>query len=123
MTTAPARTTGARSEELALAHLQQAGLTLLARNVRYRHGELDLVMLDGATIAFVEVRQRAHAGHGDALASITRSKRDKLIRTAQLWLAANPSHAHRTCRFDVVTFDGGGDDANAHWLRGAFEAD
>ncbi|HET8764355.1 MAG TPA: YraN family protein [Rhodanobacter sp.] len=117
------RERGARFERRAAAELERAGLKTLARNYTTRHGELDLVMLDGATIAFVEVRQRAHAGHGDALASITRSKRDKLIRTAQLWLAANPSHAHRTCRFDVVTFDGGGDDANAHWLRGAFEAD
>ncbi|TAL75242.1 MAG: YraN family protein [Rhodanobacter sp.] len=117
------RERGARFEQRAATELERAGLKTLARNYTTRHGELDLVMLDGATVVFVEVRQRAHAEHGDALASITRSKRDKLIRTAQLWLAANPPHAHRTCRFDVVTFDGSADAARGHWLRAAFEAD
>lgn len=117
------RARGARFERRAAAELERAGLKTLARNYTTRHGELDLVMLDGAAIAFVEVRQRAHAGHGDALASITRSKREKLIRTAQLWLAAHPAHAHRSCRFDVVTFDGGDDDTRPRWLRGAFEVE
>ena len=62
------------------------------------------------------------AGHGAALASITRGKRDKLIRTAQLWLAAHPQHAQRACRFDVVSYDGPATDARMQWLRGAFEA-
>lgn len=117
------RERGARFEQRAAAELERAGLKTLARNYTTRHGELDLVMLHGGTIVFVEVRQRARADHGGALASITRSKRDKLIRTAQLWLAANPPHAHRTCRFDVVTFDGSDETAQGHWLRGAFDAD
>ncbi|GAB3781674.1 YraN family protein [Dyella agri] len=95
---------------------------MLARNYTTRHGELDLVMLDGDTVVFVEVRYRVRAGHGDALASVTRSKRDKLIHTAQLWLAAHPQHAQRTCRFDVVSYDGPAIDARMQWLRSAFEA-
>lgn len=117
------RSRGARFEHRANAELERAGLRTLACNYTTRHGELDLVMLDGACVVFVEVRQRGRADHGDALASITRSKREKLIRTAQLWLAANPQHAHRTCRFDVVTYDGDEDTAHAHWLRGAFEVE
>ncbi|HEX7732171.1 MAG TPA: YraN family protein, partial [Rhodanobacter sp.] len=84
---------------------------------------LDLVMLDGGTVVFVEVRYRVRAGHGDALASVTRSKQDKLIRAAQLWLAAHPQHAQRSCRFDVVGYDGPAGDAHMQWVRGAFEAD
>lgn len=117
------RARGARFEHRAQAELERAGLATLACNYNTRYGELDIVMLDGAHIVFVEVRQRGRAGHGDAAASVTRSKREKLIRTAQLWLAANPQHAHRTCRFDVVTFDGRDEAARAHWLRGAFEVE
>ena len=116
------RSTGAAFEQRAGAELERAGLKPLARNYTTRHGELDLVMLDGDIIVFVEVRYRVRAGHGDALASITRSKQDKLIRTAQLWLAAHPQHAQRACRFDVVSYDGSAADARMQWLRGAFEA-
>ncbi|HWU77095.1 MAG TPA: YraN family protein [Rhodanobacter sp.] len=117
------RSTGAAFEQRAGAELERAGLKLLARNYTTRHGELDLVMLDGDTVVFVEVRYRVRAGHGDALASITRDKQDKLIRTAQLWLAAHPQHAQRPCRFDVVSYDGPASGARMQWLRGAFEAD
>lgn len=116
------RASGAAFEERAQRDLERAGLTLLSRNYTTRHGELDLVMRDGERIVFVEVRQRGKAHHGGALASITRSKREKLLRTAALWLAAHPQHAQRTCRFDVVSYDGNGDRAEMQWLRGAFEA-
>ena len=116
------RSTGNDFEQRARVELERAGLKLLARNYTTRHGELDLVMLDHDTVVFVEVRYRVYAGHGDALASVTRGKQDKLIRTAQLWLAAHPQHAHRPCRFDVVSYDGPMSDVRMQWLRGAFDA-
>lgn len=116
------RSTGAAFEQRAGAELERAGLKSLVRNYTTRFGELDLVMLDGDTVVFVEVRYRVHAGHGNALASITRGKQDKLIRAAQLWLAAHPQHAQRACRFDVVSYDGPAEQAHMQWLRGAFEA-
>lgn len=116
------RQAGAAFEAQAQRDLERAGLVLLSRNYTTRHGELDLVMRDGEQIVFVEVRQRARAGHGGAAASITASKRERLVRTASLWLAAHPQHAQRACRFDVVSYDGAGVDAHMRWLRGAFEA-
>ena len=116
------RSTGADYEQRAGAELERAGLKTLARNYTTRHGELDLVMLDRDTVVFVEVRYRVRTAHGDALASVTRGKQDKLIRTAQLWLAAHPQHTQRPCRFDVVGYDGPADSARMRWLRGAFEA-
>ncbi|PWK88552.1 YraN family protein [Fulvimonas soli] len=115
------RAAGGVFERRACAALERAGLALLARNYATRHGELDLVMREGDTVVFVEVRHRARAGHGDAAASVTRAKQDRLIRTAELWLAAHPQHAQRACRFDVVSFDGPGESARMDWLRGAFE--
>ncbi|HET6433388.1 YraN family protein [Dyella sp.] len=117
------RAQGAQFEQRARRDLEQAGLRLLTQNFTTRHGELDLVMRDGEMIVFVEVRQRGGRGQGGAAASITRSKRERLLRTASLWLAAHPQHGQRACRFDVVSFDGVGDQAQMHWLRSAFEAE
>jgi len=105
----------------ACAELERAGLKLLDRSYNTRFGELDLVMCDGDTVVFVEVRYRKHAAHGTAAESVTASKRLKLIKAAELWLAAHPKKSNATCRFDVITYDGPVDQASACWLRGAFE--
>lgn len=109
-------------EQRACAELERAGLKLLAHGYSTRFGELDLVMRDGNTIVFVEVRYRKHASHGDAAESVTKSKRAKLIKAAELWLAENPKNSNSSCRFDVVTYDGPLENARASWLRCAFEA-
>ena len=116
-----ANAAGAHGEELALAHLQQAGLRLLARNVRYRHGELDLVMLDGATVVFVEVRYRRGASHGDGIDSVGAGKRLRLQRAAASYLASEPRLAQRACRFDVVALAGAPTQPRLDWLRNAFD--
>ncbi|MBB5359126.1 putative endonuclease [Rhodanobacter sp. ANJX3] len=108
-------------ERRACTELERAGLKLLDRSYSTRFGELDLVMCDGDTIVFVEVRYRKHAAHGTAAESVTVGKRLKLIKAAQLWLAANPKKSNASCRFDVITYDGPRDAAHAVWLRGAFE--
>lgn len=116
------RSAGAVFEQRACDELQRAGLILITRNYTTRHGELDLIMRHGDTTVFVEVRHRLRASHGDAANSVTASKQAKLIRAAELWLAAHPQQAQRPCRFDVVTYDGPADDARMTWWRGAFEA-
>lgn len=116
------RAAGDDFEQRACNGLERAGLQLLARNYTTRHGELDLVMRDGDTVVFVEVRYRKSASHGDAAASVTASKQAKLILAAQHWLAAHPQHARRPCRFDVVSYDGPADAPQRQWLRGAFDA-
>ncbi len=105
-------------ETAALAHLEQAGLHLLARNVRYKGGELDLVMRDGNTTVFVEVRYRATAQFGGGAASVDLRKRRKLVLAAQLYLQGHPALARQPCRFDVV--DASGEPVRLNWLRGAF---
>lgn len=116
------RAAGYTFEQRAREELERAGLKLLARNYTTRYGELDLIMRDGDTVVFVEVRHRLRAGYGDAAMSITAAKQAKLVQTAQLWLAAHPQSAQRACRFDVVTYDGPAVNATMQWLRGAFEA-
>ena len=66
------QSSGRSAEALALQHLSDSGLRLLERNWSCRSGELDLVMLDGDTVVFVEVRYRRHTAWGGALESVFR---------------------------------------------------
>jgi len=116
------RAAGDVFEQRARAELERAGLTCLAQNFHTRHGEIDLVMREGRTIVFVEVRYRKSATHGNAAASVTPAKQAKLILAAQQWLAAHPQHANRSCRFDVMSYDGPADAVRREWMKGAFEA-
>jgi putative endonuclease len=118
----PRQRLGAAGESAALAHLESAGLKPLARNYRSRYGEIDLVMLDGATLVFVEVRTRGNPISGGALASVGAAKQARLLRAASEFLAAFPAHAQRACRFDVIGFQGHGSAARCEWVRQAFEA-
>lgn len=120
-TTAQAR--GAAAEALAETFLARHGLQTLARRVRCRGGEIDLVCLDGDTLVFVEVRLRSRRGFGSAADSITRDKRRRIAHAAQWWLAgAGRAQARRSMRFDAVLFDGA-DATEPAWLRAAFDAD
>jgi len=109
---------GAAVETAALAHLRSAGLSPVARNVRYKGGELDLVMRDGVTTVFVEVRYRADDRFGGGAASVDLRKRRKLVLAAQLFLLSHPEMARGPCRFDVV--DASGEPPRLNWLRDAF---
>jgi putative endonuclease len=116
------RAFGAIWEQAAQAELERAGLRLVARNWHCRYGELDLVMRDGDALVFVEVRYRNEAASADGLASITPAKRRRLVRTAEMFLAAHPAFTHAPCRFDSIAFSGSVDNATCTWERAAFDA-
>ena len=116
------RARGDAVETAALAFLQRHGLRLLARNAQARGGELDLVMLDGDAVVFVEVRYRASDDFGGAAASVTPAKQRRLVRAATRYLASHPSLAALPCRFDVVGAEGDADAPTLTWLRAAFDA-
>ncbi|PIB46617.1 hypothetical protein AOA59_04425 [Pseudomonas sp. 2822-15] len=114
---------GKDAEQQALNYLQQQGLRLLAQNWLCKRGELDLVMLDGDTVVFVEVRYRKHAQWGGALASIDGRKRQKLILAAQFFLQKEHRWADSPCRFDVVAMESTpAGPADLNWLKNAFDS-
>ena len=111
-------TRGEDAETLAGAFLQRAGLRLVARNYRCRFGEIDLIVRDGDTLVFVEVRMRSNSRYGGAGASITSAKRARLLRAARHYLAGiAPTPA---CRFDALLVSG--KDHAIEWLKNAWEA-
>lgn len=108
---------GERAEQLALKFLRGQGLALVYQNYRCRYGEIDLVMRDGATLVFVEVRLRTRADFGGAAASIDSAKQGKLVRTAQHYLAT--LRQMPPCRFDALLLHSA-DGANIEWVKNAF---
>ena len=114
---------GAQVEAAAQRHLVDAGLRPVAANASVRGGELDLVMLDGDTLVFVEVRYRASSRFGGGAASVDANKRRKLVHAAQAFLATHRQYRDAACRFDVVDATGNPAAPILHWLRDAFRAD
>ena len=109
--------TGDAWENQARRWLEDQGLRFVAANAHERGGEIDLIMRDGVTTVFVEVRYRRNARYGDAAASVTQRKQQKLLQAARLWLSRhNGSFDTVDCRFDVVAFTGN----DIQWLKNAF---
>ena len=111
---------GAAAEDAACAFLLARGLQLIARNVRYRFGELDLVMREGETIVFVEVRRRKGGRFGDGAASVDHRKRRRLRLAARAWLASKRALDDAPCRFDIASVRADADRLVVDWTRDAF---
>ena len=114
---------GAASELIAAAYLEARGVVVLARNLRCKTGELDLVCLDHTVLVIVEVRQRARADFGGAPASVNRRKQRKIIRATRFFLQRRADWRGRAMRFDVVALDGLPDRTHRIvWIKDAFRA-
>jgi putative endonuclease len=105
------RALGRYGEELAAEHLQGCGFTVLARNVRTRQGEIDLIARRGSLLAFVEVktrrvsaRQRRPRADQLPLSGLGVEQRVRLRRLAGAWLARERGaiDAPRTIRLDAI---------------------
>ena len=116
------RQQGSDWEAAAESFLRKQGLRSLTRNFYSRLGEIDLVMLDGATLVFVEVRYRASSCYGTGAASITRVKQRRIISAAKRFLQCEKHYATRPCRFDVVSIGKENGRTVMNWIRSAFDA-
>ncbi len=113
---------GDEGERLAARHLKQQGCRILAKQARSRLGEIDLIALEGETIAFVEVKCRRDCKDGSPAEAVDRRKQAKLTRLALAWLKKRGLLGRRT-RFDVVAihWDASGQPV-IHHERSAFDA-
>ncbi|MDF2970361.1 MAG: hypothetical protein K0R61_811, partial [Microvirga sp.] len=91
---------GHRAEWIALLFLVAKGYRPLARRYAASGGEIDLIVMRGDTIAFVEVKARGLMD--DALSAITARKRQRFSRTVRAWLSRNGWAADKTWRADAV---------------------
>lgn len=117
----PRHQLGQLGEDLAAEHLVRLGYEIVKRNHRTRHGELDVIALDGATLVFCEVKTRR--GTGPPFESLHPRKRQQVRRMAAAYLAEAPGRPRaEDLRFDAVGIVLSADDSlvRLDHLEGAF---
>jgi putative endonuclease len=110
---------GRKAEQLAFEFLVGQNLCPVARNFHSRGGEIDLIMLDGSCLCFIEVRYRASASFSPASHTVDHRKQRKIIRTAAMYIARNCRFSGHTMRFDVIAIEGS-KSATIEWIKDAF---
>lgn len=113
----PKREAGDKFEEKAISFLHKQGMKTLTRNYNCKAGEIDLVMNDGGTVVFVEVRYRKNKRFGGAAVSVTPAKQRK-IALAALHFLQSTKRDNDPCRFDVLAFS----DNEREWFKDAFHS-
>ncbi len=112
------RSKGQQYEQMAATFLRRQGLSLIEMNFLARGGELDLIMRDGSSIVFVEVKYRSNQYHGHAAESVTKQKQRRLIKTANWWMLKQGLNIEATdFRFDVVAIHNNGN--HIDWIKNA----
>jgi putative endonuclease len=126
----PRQETGRAAEQAAARFLKKHGYRVVARNIAYRQGEVDLVALERAsgTLCFVEVRSRAvgtgEVPHVTPEEGVTPAKRQRVVRAAKRF-ALQRRTMERPMRFDVIAVRFTGDDRRHPDIRhypAAFDA-
>ncbi|WP_072281415.1 YraN family protein [Rappaport israeli] len=117
---APHLQKGQHGEQLAHRYLKQQGLTIVAKNVRNRYGEIDLIAQDNQSLVFIEVRLRQHNALVSACQSIDPRKQQKWQKAAQHYLQTHYRQPP-DCRFDAICITEHPKQApQIDWLKGIF---
>jgi putative endonuclease len=109
---------GQKAENQALVYLEKQGLWLLQRNFRCPLGEIDLIMQDQEGIVFIEVRYRSNLEYGNPIESVTKTKQQRLIRTACYFLKQKRGLESLNYRFDIIGIN---KTTHLEWIQNAFE--
>ena len=112
---------GRRAEAIAERFLIGKGLRLVTRNFRCRSGELDLVMEHDPYLVIVEIRYREHARPVSPLASISATKRQRIVCATRRFVQLHECYYEHPVRFDVVALSGPLAQVQLKWLAGAFD--
>lgn len=109
------------SEQLAARYLTQQGLKLQTCNFQNRRGEIDLIMTEGDTWVFIEVKYRKNSHFGGAIAAVSVKKQQKIKQCAAFYLQQAQLNEYNTpCRFDVIALQGERNTPEITWLKNAF---
>nr|WP_174506514.1 YraN family protein [Acinetobacter sp. Marseille-Q1620] len=92
-------------EQKAVMLLKQAGYEIIAQNFHSRFGEIDIIAKQADHLTFIEVKARSKTGYGRANEVISKNKIQKIIKTAQYFLAEHSSFSQFSCQFDVICID------------------
>lgn len=116
----PINQIGKDGELKACRYLQAKGLKLLQQNYYCPLGEIDLIMQDSTDIIFVEVRFRSSKDFGSAIETITKSKINKLVKSATHFLQKKNWLHKINSRFDIIAINVSGTKHEIDWIKNAF---
>lgn len=112
---------GQITEQYAQQYLSEQGLIFIEKNFHSRQGEIDLIMRDGDTYVFIEVKYRKNELFGGAIAAISLSKQKKIKHSVKFYLHQAGLNEYNTpCRIDVVALVGDINQPQVTWLKNAF---
>jgi putative endonuclease len=112
------RDLGTKGEELASAAARAEGYSVLASNYRCPLGEIDLVLQQGSTIVFAEVKTRRGNSYGEPWEAVTEAKQERIRRVA-IWYVQQ-HNLQLTYRFDVFTVFATRGTWQYRWYKDAF---
>lgn len=109
--------TGLAGEKQAAEWLEKRhSMKMLESRYRNKAGEIDLIMLDGKTIVFVEVKTRLCSAPGTGLLAVDRKKQQRIARAAVLYMVFK-GWQNKAARFDIVEVT----DNNILYIPNAFQ--
>ena len=95
---------GKTGEEAAARYLEKKGCGILERNVRTAYGEIDLIVLNGESLVFVEVKTRTSKAFGYPETGITELKRTHMVHCAEDYLQTHPEWQY-PWQLDVISVE------------------
>jgi len=98
---------GKKGEKLAVEAMEAAGMSIIARNFRSMHGEIDIVAIDKETIVFIEVKTWSIYSIEELQYSLNKKKQYRIIETAKYFLSEHRKYSKMAIRFDVVFIKSG----------------
>ena len=108
---------GILGEQLAMEYLIRMGCKIVLRNWRFKNLEVDLIVMDGDTLVFVEVKTRSTTAFGEPYEFVDVRKQRRLIRAAQAYILKYAYNGE--VRFDVVAVTNN-TDAEVTYIKDAF---
>ena len=116
------RDLGRQGEDIACTLLESMGHTILERNWRSGHLEIDVISLGADGIHFVEVKARRLSIQAPPQENVDRAKQARIVRAAGRYLKSGKGMPYgcRECLFDVVAVTFEGDQAKTEWFPQAY---
>lgn len=99
------KTVGRQGEDAACSYLKKKGFKILERNYKCLFGEIDIIAEYGGVIVITEVKCRSSAKFGAGFEAVSRTKRQKIIKTTEFYI--KEKNIDSSVRFDVISIDSG----------------
>lgn len=116
---------GDLGESLGRGYLRRCGMTILHAPFRCKSGDIDIIALDGNTLAFIEVKARRNPSCGRPVLAVTPAKQRRIARVARIYLAFYNRVDFEFCRFDVmgISTDKTSGQSDVEYIKDAFRLD